>query len=147
MTPLKALEQVKRDWKWSADSGDDWVMPPLTGKFRGDCEEFALAVLLRHAGSKEAMFDLLKDGTARIERVLSDNGNGHAVLWLKGAGYVDSIKQDWREERGFEHVQTFSARDVERKLDGKKVRGPADKKMLVLAAILAAAAAFVAFGM
>jgi len=136
---VSALEQVKRDWRWVSDGDKDkWTLPPLEGPFEGDCEEFALAVLLRHAGSKEAMFDLLKDGTARIERVLSDNGNGHAVLWLKGAGYVDSNKQRWRGDRGFEHVQTFSARDVRRKLEGQEVRGPTNKKMLVLATLCAA---------
>ena len=147
MTPQETLEQVKIAFTYVSDPDKDrWTLPPMHGPFEGDCEEFALAVLLRHAESESAMFAMLNDGTAKIERVLTDRGVGHAVLWLKDWGYVDSIHQYWRERRLFEHKQTFSARDVRRKLAGKKVKEPANKKMLVLAAMIGAAALALAFG-
>jgi len=145
---MSALEQVKRDWKWSADgSKDRWTLPPLSGPFTGDCEEFALAVLLREKGSEDAMWDALESGEARILHVTSERGNGHAVLWFYGRGYVDSIHQSWRSDVLFSHNFDYSPSQIRRKLAGKTVRGTANKKMLVLAAILAAAAVFVAFGM
>lgn len=147
MTPHEALKSVLRDWEWAADpKRDRWGMPPLTGPFTGDCEEFALAVLLRHAGTESVMFAMLAKGTARIERVLSDRGVGHAVLWIEGAGYVDSIHQFWRHNRVFEHKQTFTERDVRRKLEGKTVRGPANKKMLMLAALVGVGGMALLFG-
>ena len=147
MTPQETLEQVKIAFTYVSDPDKDrWTLPPIHNPFEGDCEEFALAVLLRHAESESAMFAMLNDGTAKIERVLTDRGVGHAVLWLKDWGYVDSIHQFWREKRLFEHVQTFSANDVRRKLDGKKVKGPANKKMIALAAVLAVAAAVMLMG-
>ena len=81
MTPQETLEQVKIAFTYVSDPDKDrWTLPPMHGPFEGDCEEFALAVLLRHAGSCDRMFALLNDGTARIERVLTDSGVGHAVL-------------------------------------------------------------------
>lgn len=146
-SPQAALEQTKRDFTYVSDENRDrWHLGPLEGPFRGDCEEFALTLLLRIAGAESVMFAMLAQGDARIERVLSDRGNGHAVLWLKGWGYVDSIHQFWRKDRLFDHKQTFSERQVRRKLDGKTVRGPANKALLILAGVCAAVTAFFFLG-
>jgi len=145
---VTVLEQVKRDWKWSADGPKDrWVMPPLSGPFKGDCEEFALAVLLREKGAEDAMWDALESGEARLLHVTSERGNGHAVLWFYGKGYVDSIHQSWRGDLLFSHNFDYSPGQIKRKLDGKKVRGPANKKMLALAALVGVGTLFFAFGM
>ncbi len=143
MTPLEHLEQVKRDFTYVSDPGKDrWQIGPFKGAFTGDCEEFALTLLLRIAGTESVMFAMLAEGEARIDHVLSDRRNGHAVLWLKDWGYVDSIRQFWREQRLFEHEFTYSSAQIRKKLDGKTVRKPANKGLMIAAIACGALAVY-----
>lgn len=101
MTTQAILDQTKRDFTYVSDGGKDrWTLGPEQGPFTGDCEEFALTLLLRLYGPR-GMWVAIKNREAIIERVISDRGNGHAVLWVKGAGYVDSTHQYWRPDRLF----------------------------------------------
>lgn len=142
MNPAIALEQIKRDFTYLKEARDRWVIGPSDGPFTGDCEDFALTLLLRIAGSEPTMWNMLAAGEARIEHVLSDRGNGHAVLWLKNWGYADSIRMFWREQRLFEHEFTYSVSQIRRKLDGKTVRKPANKVLIVAALVCAVFAVY-----
>ncbi|WP_439523160.1 hypothetical protein [Marivita sp.] len=143
MTPNKALYRIRQDFRYvSDDKRDRWVIGPFEGPFEGDCEDFALTLLMRIADSEAIMWVMLAKGDARIEHVLSDRGNGHAVLWVKDAGYVDSIHQVWRPERMFEHEFTYSSAQIRKKLSGKTVRKPANKGLMLVALACAAFAFF-----
>ncbi len=143
MNAQMSLYHTKQDFRYVSDSKRDrWVIGPFEGPFEGDCEDFALTLLMRIAGSESIMWVMLAKGEARIEHVLSDRGNGHAVLWVKDAGYVDSIHQVWRPERMFEHEFTYSSAQIRKKLSGKTVRKPANKG-LMLAALACAAFAVI----
>lgn len=65
---------------------------------RGDCQDFAWSVLHIETGGKPWRAILL--GRAMIWRAHSPvNGvlPRHALLWLKGKGYIDSSDRFWRD--------------------------------------------------
>lgn len=147
MTSEQVLERTKRDFTYVSDPGkDQWAIGPLNGAFKGDCEEFALTLLLRLTGSEPAMWAALEGGEAKIIHVLSARGNGHAVLSMRKEGYVDSIHQFWRDQVMFDREFEYTPAMIRKKLAGKTVRAPSNKKMLVLAGLIGAAALFFAFG-
>lgn len=143
MTPHEILAQAIRDFRYVSDAArDHWQIGPMSGAFRGDCEDFALTLLLRLMGSNAAMWHALERGEAEIIHVLSDRGNGHAVLWVSHMGYVDSIHQHWRDDILFRRQWTYSPSMIRDKLRGKNVPSPKDKKRgsaLILIGVLALA--------
>ncbi|MGL6208708.1 MAG: hypothetical protein ACRC14_02620 [Paracoccaceae bacterium] len=65
----------------------------------GQCQDFAWTVLILEIGGKLQALKALLTGRAMIWRAKSPvNGliPRHAVLWLRGAGYIDSTNREWR---------------------------------------------------
>lgn len=67
---------------------------------RGDCQTFAWSVLILETGGKLQAVKALLTGRAMIWRAKSPvNGltPRHAVLWLRGKGWIDSTRREWRD--------------------------------------------------
>ena len=156
MTPQVILEQTLADFRPSSDQKafgrkEAWRIHKGDGPFGADCEDFALTLLWRLVGGNEARFwETLRTGEAKIIHVLSDRGNDHVALWLKGVGYVDNLKPAWRDDLGYEDRGTYSVKAIRQKLAGKDVQAPDDakksRKMLIIAGLLGAAAVMMMLG-
>lgn len=95
------ISELKIRFKYESDGKFDsfHIMPVVNGRMRGDCDDFACTALWMVAGrSMWRFWFMLLTGQARIWRCFSIQGNPHAVLWVKGLGYVDNFFMEWREE-------------------------------------------------
>jgi len=150
MTPQQHLEAFIERYTYTPDpnGGEHWARPVLSGPVRDDCEGFAMSLLAQLAGSEAAMWEWLEGKRAKLIHVENSKGDGHVVLWVKDMGYVDSALKFWRDRLGFPSREfDYTPNMIRRKLAGKKVRGPTNKKMLALALLVGAGTLFFAFGM
>lgn len=95
---------------------DRWtVLTAPEGPLEGDCEDYALTALWHVAGCSWARFWWL---VITFQAVIwfarfETNGQGHAVLWVRGRGWTDSFYQFWaprtRHSRVFPYLAPFLA--------------------------------------
>ena len=104
MDKEKALKEVDGNFEYTAEwnNEDKWgVMvkqpsySPYAGKYKGDCEDFALTVLF-HIADKSWLrfFWLLISFQGVVWYCRSPRGVGHAQLWYKGK-WTDNIHPTW----------------------------------------------------
>lgn len=155
----KILEQTIQDFRASSDESafgrkEAWRIHKEPGPFGADCEDFALTLLWRFAGANEDQFwAMLRNGDAKIIHVISDRGNDHVALWIKGNGYIDSspskMERGWRPHLEYEDRGKYTVDAIQDKLADREVPTPDDakkKKMLLILAVVLGAAAFVFLG-
>lgn len=94
---IDAFQYRRKDGieKWSFIANDD---PP-----RGDCESFARTVAQLWAHGKAAMLEGMKSPRRKIKFYLcwsprNDWVPRHTIVWIRGRGYIDSTRREWRDE-------------------------------------------------
>ena len=90
MNKNMAARQLNEYWVYKSDGFvDGW-------KFRspGDCEDYSLLILKHYYGSEGKAKDALKQGEAHIWYVITDSGDGHAILELDGE-FIDNRFKKW----------------------------------------------------
>lgn len=89
------LNEFIGNYEYKYDTGDTWsiLKPDDDGKYRGDCEDFALTVLwiLCDQSWLKFWFKLIL-GNAKLCYV--NNNGGHAVLKV-GNEYIDNWTKRW----------------------------------------------------
>jgi hypothetical protein len=95
-----ALDMFIKQYEYKHDpkGRDQWrvLTPDADGKFRGDCEDFALSVLyyvICHESWLKFWW-LLLTGKAKLCYVMTKNDVGHAVLRYDDM-YIDNWTKDW----------------------------------------------------
>ncbi len=87
------LEDLTENWEYKPDSrGGYWKVlePNRHGKYRGDCEDFALtALFILSDGSWKTFWKEIIFGDAKLQRVKSPAGGNHVVLEY-GNLYIDN---------------------------------------------------------
>jgi hypothetical protein len=86
------------------------MKPDADGKYRGDCDDFALTALFIETGSLSKFWYELIFGSAKVFMVTTSNGGGHAVLRYNGQ-YIDNWSRSWVSREHMESVygHKFSA--------------------------------------
>lgn len=89
---------------------DTWriLTPDASGRYVGDCDDFALTALYLSTGSLWKFWFELIFGRAKIHYVWADGG-GHAVLRYKGQ-YIDNWSMAWVTREHMENLgHSFSS--------------------------------------
>ena len=117
------------NYRYDPTGYDCWkIMKPVNGRFKGDCEDYALSILY-YVICNESLFAFwyqLIFGKAKIHYV--DNNGGHAVLQWDG-NYIDNWTKDWVSREHMESLgHKFHKRDylfyqVALKMLYTKIRG------------------------
>lgn len=91
------LTDLRNRFVWTKDKLEGWrVLSSLTGPLKGDCDDFAMTALWIMAGkSWLRVWWLILTCQAAVWYCHSERGNGHAVLWLRGHGWIDNIYPHW----------------------------------------------------
>ena len=91
------MDDLRRRFRWTADRVEGWrILDAHTGPLTGDCDDFAITALWIMAGrSRLRMWWLLITMQAAVWHCTSGRGEPHAVLWLRGHGWIDNIYPDW----------------------------------------------------
>lgn len=111
--PQTVLADLARGFTYRADGAlDTWRIHKGPGPVVGDCEDFALALAWRLAGSSWLRFLWhLISCKSVIWHCELIGGVGHAVLWHRGAGWADNVYPAWagqtRHRRRFPWVMPF----------------------------------------
>lgn len=97
------LDDLRERFLWTREKLDGWfLLDDPEGTLKGDCDDFALTALWIMCGrSKIKMWWKVLTFRAVIWYCLSKRGNGHAVLWMKGHGWIDNMFPNWSKE--FKH--------------------------------------------
>ena len=90
MTPAEAVARVNSDWVYKPDG----IIDKWNFDTPGDCEGYALRVLMFMFGSRGKARRALLMGRAHIVYCRTLSGDGHAVLEFKGR-FVDNRYQRW----------------------------------------------------
>lgn len=88
---------------------DDWRIMKRDdhGLFKGDCEDFALTLLWELANQSMWRFWWLQiTFQAVMWQVTTASGNGHAVLWYRGA-WADCTQPNWYPTEKMPHTRRF----------------------------------------
>lgn len=132
-------KQLVIDFNQTKDGNvDAWNVPPESGPFDGDCEEFALGALIRVEGGEAEMWKALEQDVANLLYVeVEEYNSGHAVLHHRDFGYIDSLEPYWRpslngKKYKFSGRYAFSVNDIKRRLAGEPKKS---NKMVMLAAV------------
>lgn len=100
--PVTELADFIARYRWRADARDNWNLldsPSSDGLFHGDCEDFALTVLWLMAGrSWLRVWWLVLTFQAMIWNVRAPSGETHAILWMRGHGWIDNIFPWWSDQ-------------------------------------------------
>jgi hypothetical protein len=90
-----AADLMRERFTYKSDGwADKWVI----GRMTGDCEDWALTMLLTLTGSKSRVVKALLTGKARIIRTKTPRGVGHAVLEY-GGHYICNRYPTWGKWR------------------------------------------------
>lgn len=95
---LEDIEDLAKRFKWTKDGVDTFrILSNTTGPLEGDCDDFAVTALWLAEGRNMRWFwAAILTGRAVIWRALTDEGNGHAVLWHREHGYIENGVPRWR---------------------------------------------------
>ena len=102
-------------YKYRKDiDGDRWTLLDGIGETRGDihgdCEDFAYTVLWLMAGRSWLKFWwLVVSCQAVLWFVKTQYGEGHAVLWMRGHGWIDCNHREWSATPHYKKVFPYIA--------------------------------------
>jgi len=91
------MEHLVEQFEYKSDGKlDTWriMTPDEDGKYRGDCDDFAVTALYISTGSLIKFWYELIFGSAKVHMVTTASGGGHAVLEYKGV-YIDNWTLAW----------------------------------------------------
>ena len=97
----RILKDLKDNFEYTADGRKGYwkiLSKDKGGKYRGDCEDYALTALYMESGSWFKFWLKLILGRAKLVHCKSPGGNGHAILKYNGL-YIDNIQREWTTER------------------------------------------------
>lgn len=100
MTPDEAIERVNSDWVYRPDG----IIDKWNFNTPGDCEGYALRVLMFIYGSKGRARRALLTGKAHIWYCHTLSGAGHAVLEYQGR-FADNRVKTWVGSLDDMHLQ------------------------------------------
>jgi predicted transglutaminase-like cysteine proteinase len=115
-----------KNWEYQYDKNtykmsDVWkvLKPSDDGKYRGDCEDFALTWAFLECGeSYSKLYLSILKGTYRIWYIEGKRGGGHAVLELPDGTFVDNwsrrpVTREFMEKNyGHKFIRAFLAVNV-----------------------------------
>ena len=124
------MNKLVKNWEYQYDKktykmSDVWrVLKPSTdGKYRGDCEDFALTWAFLECGESYSKLYLgILKGTYRIWYIEGKSGGGHAVLELPNGMFVDNwsrrpVTRSFMEKHyGHKFIRVFYSLQVLTKL-------------------------------
>lgn len=99
MDPEAVLAQLRHLFEYRPDGAlDSWRVMRIgpNGRLAGDCDDFAVTLAFRLAGRSWPRFLWhLITLKSVIWHCTSTQGNPHAVLWHRGAGWADNMAPIW----------------------------------------------------
>lgn len=114
--------------------------------FADDCDGYAMEMIAYLCDyDRDAVVAGLKSGVFKIHRVITERGNGHAVLEHNGR-YIDNIGNRWRKDvllPGWTHDKVRTWGQIRRKLWASRVGQHKGKIAIGAVALAVALAAWV----
>lgn len=104
---LENINDLIFRFRYKRDGFDTWriLKTDKHGLALGDCDDFAITALYLESGrSLKRMWWNLLTLQAAIWMVQTVEGEYHAVLWVRGKGWIDNIVPLWREECGYKRL-------------------------------------------
>ena len=90
-----------RAFRWEKDGRlDTWriLSPDATGKYRGDCDDFAATMSRIISGSASRMAWNVITHQHTFWYCKTAKGASHMALWVRGRGWIDNIRPEWSDE-------------------------------------------------
>ncbi len=85
---------LNRRFTYRSDRGENWQILKGPGSIRGDCEDYSLTLIwLLEGRSMRRFWWALITFKYVIWHCLSPRGAGHAICWIRGAGWTDNIQR------------------------------------------------------
>ena len=89
-----AQRDLNNRFVYQADEGEYWRILKGDGAIRGDCEDYSLTLIWLLEGRSLLRFWLaLITFKYLIWHCTSPDGEGHAVMWVRGVGWTDNIQR------------------------------------------------------
>ena len=120
------LDDLRKRFGWKAEKIDGWrILNAPQGYLIGDCDDFALTALWIMSGrSLWRMWFNILTFRAAIWYCISERGNGHTALWMKGHGWIDNMYPHWRYKMRHKKVFPFTAPHMLLKIAIGKITKP-----------------------
>ena len=123
MSAPKSIAELNRRFVYQGDGKfDTWEILNQDGKLKGDCDDYAsTALYVVEDCSVGSWWKSLITFKAVIWYVKTDTKEGHAMLWHKDYGYIDSITKKWSKTAPFKKVFPYVVPLVAFKMALKKL--------------------------
>jgi predicted transglutaminase-like cysteine proteinase len=94
MNHQTAQRDLNSRFSYQPDQGETWRILTGDGPVQGDCEDYALTLIwLIEGRSMFRFWWALVTFRYVLWHCRSPQGEGHAVLWMRGAGWTDNIQK------------------------------------------------------
>ena len=100
------LTEFNRRFVWRKDGRlDTWRVLKGEGALYGDCDDYAMTALWITAGSSRRAWWWLVTFQAVPWWVWAEtSGELHLALWVRGKGWIDNIKPEWKPTCGHRRI-------------------------------------------
>lgn len=96
MSIKSALEDLNSRFVYRRDKGESWKILKTAGRIDGDCEDYSLTLIWLAEGKSIIRFWwALITFKYVIFYCMSPRDVGHAILWVRGHGWIDNIQREF----------------------------------------------------